>query len=153
MDKEPGTFSAWFFITTSAEGMDKTIPLVGDKGYHMAAKKNVARPDHDGAHRRQYLLNKKKILATQNICAICGKPVDKTLAYPHPLSACVDHIIPIAKGGHPSDIDNLQLAHWQCNRAKSDKLVGTEQDFKEKRERAKVIGNRNLPQSADWLNY
>lgn len=115
-------------------------------------KKKTARPDHDGPHRKQYEINKQKILATQSICGICGKPVDMHLKYPHPLSPCVDHIIPIAKGGHPSDIDNLQLAHWQCNRAKSDKIAGTKQDYEAKRERAKVIGNRNLPLSADWLN-
>ena len=111
------------------------------------------RPDHDGPHRRQYEINKQKILATQSICGICGKPVDMQLKYPHPLSACVDHIIPIAKGGHPSDIDNLQLAHWQCNRAKSDKIAGTKEDFENKMEKAKVIGNRNLPLSADWIHF
>lgn len=111
------------------------------------------RPDHDGSHRRQYEINKQKILATQSICGICGKPVDMQLKYPHPLSACVDHIIPIAKGGHPSDIDNLQLAHWQCNRAKSDKIAGTKEDFENKKEKAKVIGNRNLPLSADWIHF
>ena len=111
------------------------------------------RPDHDGSHRKQYEINKKKIMATQTICGICGKPVDFELKYPHPLSACVDHIVPISKGGHPSDISNLQLAHWTCNRAKSDKVAGSAEDFAEKKERAKVIGNRNLPLSADWINY
>jgi 5-methylcytosine-specific restriction endonuclease McrA len=62
------------------------------------------------------------------------------------MSACVDHIIPVAKGGHPSALENLQLAHWTCNRQKSDKL------YREKRE-PKVVGNRNLPQSKDWANY
>ena len=119
----------------------------------MPPAKKSPRLDHDGAHRKQYEINKKKILATQGICGICGKPVDMSLKYPHPLSACVDHIIPIAKGGHPSDINNLQIAHWQCNRAKSDKLVGSEQDFRDKKEKAKVIGNRNLPLSADWINF
>lgn len=119
----------------------------------MASKKTTPRLDHDGQHRKQYEINKKKILASQNICGICGKPVDKTLKYPDPMSACIDHIIPIAKNGHPSDISNLQLAHWCCNRAKSDKIAGSVEDFKEKRERAKVIGNRNLPLSADWINY
>lgn len=109
------------------------------------------RPDQKGPQRNQYDLNKKKILATEDVCGICGKVVDKTLKYPNPLSACIDHIIPIAKGGHPSDISNLQLAHWQCNRAKSDKMIGTEEDFRNKKEKAKVIGNRNLPLSADWL--
>lgn len=57
------------------------------------------------------------------MCGICGKPVDFTYKYPHPLSLYIDHIIPVAKGGHPSDLDNLQLAHWTCNRQKSDKLI------------------------------
>lgn len=64
------------------------------------------------------------------------------------MSATVDHIIPVAKNGHPSDITNLQLAHWTCNRQKSDKI------FKQGHETKKqVIGNRNLPQSMDWMNY
>ena len=82
------------------------------------------RPDQNGAHRKQFERNKKKIYATQEVCAICGKPVDFSLRYPHPLSPCIDHIIPVSKGGHPSDINNLQLAHWTCNRQKSDKLSG-----------------------------
>ena len=81
------------------------------------------RPDKDGAHRLAFERNKKKILATQTVCGICGKPVDKSLQFPHPLSPCIDHIVPVAKGGHPSDIENLQLAHWTCNRQKSDKLL------------------------------
>lgn len=113
----------------------------------------TGRPDQKGEHRKLYRLNKRKILATQSICAICGKPVDKKIKYPDPLSPCVDHIIPVAKGGHPSDISNLQLAHWACNRAKSDKIVGTESDFKLKRDRAKIVGNRNLPLATDWLTF
>ena len=116
----------------------------------MSAPKET-RPDQKGPQRNQYDLNKKKILATQDICGICGKAVDKSLKYPHPLSACIDHIIPVSKGGHPSDISNLQLAHWTCNRAKSDKFAGTEKDFQNKKEKARVVGNRNLPLSADWL--
>ena len=80
----------------------------------MQQKRN--RPDKDGTHRGAFEKNKKKIYATQTVCGICGKPVDFSLKYPHPLSACIDHIIPIAKGGHPSDIENMQLAHWTCNR-------------------------------------
>ena len=81
------------------------------------------RPDQNGTHRGIFEKNKKRIYATQNVCGICGRDVDFSLKYPHPLSPCIDHIIPIAKGGHPSDIDNLQLAHWTCNRQKSDKII------------------------------
>lgn len=110
------------------------------------AKRN--RPDHDGTHRLAFERNKKKIFATCSVCGICGKPVDFSLKYPHPMSACIDHIIPVSKGGHPSDISNLQLAHFCCNRQKSDKLqqpktsVQTEQ-----------MSNRVLPQSCDWTAY
>lgn len=98
------------------------------------------RPDRSGTHRAQFDKNKKKIYATQTTCGICGKPVDFNLKYPHPLSPCIDHIVPVSKGGHPSDIDNLQLAHWTCNRQKSDKLVPSKEKAHEE-----DIGNRVLP--------
>lgn len=106
------------------------------------------RPDREGAHRQAFARNKKKILATQTVCGICGKPVDKTLKAGDPLAPVIDHIVPVNKNGHPSDIENLQLAHWTCNRQKSDKL------FKNPEARQpKVIGNRNLPQTVDWTKY
>ena len=107
------------------------------------------RPDREGPHRRTFDKNKKRIFATQTVCGICGRPVDFTLVYPHPLSACIDHIIPVAKGGHPSDIDNLQLAHWTCNRQKSDKLV----EKKKQTEGTEIISNRVLPHTVDWMHF
>lgn len=80
------------------------------------------RPDHDGKDKRKYLQNKKKILASQSVCGVCGRPVDMSLKYPHPMSATVDHIIPVAKGGG-SELSNLQLTHLWCNRQKSDRLL------------------------------
>jgi|GEM_PF-242010 len=109
----------------------------------------IERPDRSGAHQQQFRANKKRIYATQNVCGICGRPVDFSLKYPHPLSACIDHIIPIAKGGHPSDISNLQLAHWCCNRQKSDKLV-EKQVFDQSVE---LLSNRILPQTFDWKTF
>ena len=108
------------------------------------------RPDQQGTHRAQFEKNKKRIYATQSTCGICGLPVDFSQKYPHPLSPCIDHIIPISKGGHPSDIDNLQLAHWICNRQKSDKVSNSEgNEGKEKIN----IGNEALPWSLDWMAY
>ncbi|MDO7872961.1 MAG: HNH endonuclease signature motif containing protein [Enterococcus casseliflavus] len=105
------------------------------------------RADRQGPHRVAFEKNKRVLLKTHNTCGICGKPIDKTLKAPHPLSPVVDHIVPINKGGHPSSIENLQLAHWTCNRQKSDKLYFV------KDEAPKVVGNRNLPQSTDWASY
>ena len=96
---------------------------------------------------------KKVILATQDICGICGNPVDKTLKWPHPLCPTVDHIIPIIKGGHPTDLHNLQLAHWCCNRQKSDKLAQQIREAKPEEPEGAEINNRDLPLSTDWTKY
>ena len=126
----------------------ETIPRLKDTGvYDMPAK---FRPDRDGTHRKQFEKNKAWIYATQDVCGICGRPVDKTLKYPHPLSKCIDHIIPVSKGGHPSDKDNLQLAHWTCNRQKSDKLFESKGIVTDE---SMAISNRLLPQSINWLEY
>jgi 5-methylcytosine-specific restriction endonuclease McrA len=110
------------------------------------------RADDIGQHKTAFDKNRKRILATQSICGICGRPVDKSLRYPNPMAPSIDHIIPIDRGGHPSDIDNLQLAHWTCNRQKSDKLLKERKDT-EALERASVLSNRNLPQSRDWTRF
>lgn len=122
------------------------IILEPEKAY--GGESPVKRPDQNGRHRGAFEKNKKIIYATQEVCGICGKPVDFSLKYPHPLSPCIDHIIPVAKGGHPSDITNLQLAHWTCNRQKSDKLVSGKIQ-----QQVEVISNRVLPQSMDWTSY
>ena len=123
-----------------------TATLTGSflfKGNNMAIK----RLDRVGTHRSQFDKNRKKIYATQTICGICGKPVDFSLKFPDPMSPTIDHIIPVAKGGHPSDIDNLQLAHFYCNRQKSDRLAKVV--FIEDKE----VSNYDLPLSCDWISY
>lgn len=115
-------------------------------GGYMATTKRY-RPDKDGTHRATFDKNKKRIYATQSVCALCGRPVDFSLKFPDPMSPTIDHIIPIAKGGHPSDIENLQLAHLACNRKKADK--GVKVVFKTD----ETINSRVLPQSMDWKTY
>ena len=100
------------------------------------------RPDRNPQIRAQYEHNKKIILATQSVCGICGKPVDKTLKYPDPMSPTVDHIIPVAKHGDPVSLDNLQLAHRYCNRMKSDSLPDGNKNTKKE--------TCQLPQSVNW---
>lgn len=115
------------------------------------AKAKRYRPDMDGAWQTLYEKNRRQILATQEVCALCGQPVDKRLKFPHPMSATIDHIIPVAKGGHPAAMDNLQLAHLICNQTKSTKLV-IEQNKGLVKE-TETISNRDLPKTVDWLRY
>lgn len=51
-------------------------------------------------------------------CCTCG---NSTYNEPNLLLE-IDHIIPVAKGGCTTE-DNLQTLCWKCNRAKSDKIV------------------------------
>lgn len=90
----------------------------------MSESSVARRKDRIGQHNTAFLKNRKRILMSQDICYICGRVVDKSLDQNNPMSAQVDHIIPLAKGGHPSDISNLALTHKICNNRKSDKLIG-----------------------------
>lgn len=110
----------------------------------MPAKQS--RPDRDGWAKSTYQKARKKIFATQSVCAICGRPVNFDLKFPDPWSPTVDHITPISKGGNPADIANMQLAHLQCNRMKAAK-TGALPAVKES------YGNRNLPLSLDYSVY
>lgn len=56
------------------------------------------------------------------ICGICGEPVDKDLKHPDPMSASLDHVHPLAKGGHHT-YSNTQLGHLVCNIRKNDKVA------------------------------
>jgi 5-methylcytosine-specific restriction endonuclease McrA len=51
------------------------------------------------------------------ICQLCRLPVPSDRRFPDPLSASIDHIVPISKGGSDT-ADNVQLAHLSCNKQK-----------------------------------
>lgn len=103
----------------------------------------LKRADRIGQHNTAFQKNRKRILSVGGRCAICGKMVDTSLKRPHPLAPEVDHIVPIAKGGHPSAMDNLQLTHSVCNRKKGSALAkGTE-------DKAEDV----IKWSTNWLNY
>lgn len=53
----------------------------------------------------------------QGRCGICDKPVTREYQHPHSLSASIDHVRALSKGGEHS-YDNTQLAHLGCNSRK-----------------------------------
>lgn len=124
------------------------------KGAHArtASGLNETRPDRTYL-RAQFQANKKIILATQSVCAICGRPVDKSLKSPDPMSASIDHIIPVSKHGDPVAMDNLQLTHRACNRAKSDKLPGVPLTGPNKGQKIGPPPAPRFPLSQNWSNF
>lgn len=55
------------------------------------------------------------------MCGLCQQPVDPAVLFPDHMSASLDHIVPIARGGSHTRA-NVQCAHWICNSHKSDSL-------------------------------
>jgi 5-methylcytosine-specific restriction endonuclease McrA len=55
------------------------------------------------------------------MCRLCGLPIDPEVAWPDPMSASVDHIVPLSRGGSHS-MSNVQSAHLSCNSRKADKI-------------------------------
>lgn len=80
----------------------------------MPKPKNKDTRTSDAIYRR----NRAKTLAPNPlICAWCGKPINKKLKFPHPLSPTADHINPVAKGGN--NRGKLQPMHLKCNQQKN----------------------------------
>lgn len=57
------------------------------------------------------------------VCRLCHRSVDSELAWPHPMSASLDHLVPLSEGGAHSK-ENTALAHLRCNVRKGNRAVG-----------------------------
>jgi endogenous inhibitor of DNA gyrase (YacG/DUF329 family) len=69
-------------------------------------------------------VHRQEIFKRDNFtCQICHKKINLKYKFPHPLSATIDHIIPLAKGG-THEPKNCQTAHMICNSNKRDLLQG-----------------------------
>jgi 5-methylcytosine-specific restriction endonuclease McrA len=53
-------------------------------------------------------------------CLYPDIPVSRSVTYPHPIFASLDHVVPLAKGG-THERSNLVTAHLRCNIAKGDR--------------------------------
>jgi endogenous inhibitor of DNA gyrase (YacG/DUF329 family) len=105
------------------------IPEYGNKRRGYCSRQCMNRSINRNAHhiRRIRLKNgfiesvyKARIFKRDNgMCQICGKKVSIKQKAPHPYSASLDHIIPLAKGG-THEPKNVRLVHFICNSIKSD---------------------------------
>lgn len=80
-------------------------------------------PRH-GRNTGQWVRTRAKVLAGRPPCYLCGKDIDYDGPFKdergklNPWGPVVDHIEPMAKGGNPYDLGNLQAAHRRCNGSK-----------------------------------
>ena len=96
----------------------------------------MSNPRRANGHRRNQV--RRRVLAEESECWLCGGHVDKTLGMiagqhgkrcvnpdcpgcvPHPMSATVDEVVPVAMGGDPLARANCRLAHRACNIKRGD---------------------------------
>lgn len=88
----------------------------------------------NGARRRAI---RARLLASQDVCAICGQAIDKALKTPHPMSPEVDEVVPVSRGGDPLDIRNCRLVHRICNLRRGNRPDG-------------AATTAPVPHSRDW---
>lgn len=57
------------------------------------------------------------------VCHLCSSTIESTLAYPDPMAASIDHLIPVSLESSPGHVSwNLAAAHLQCNYRKGTTL-------------------------------
>jgi 5-methylcytosine-specific restriction endonuclease McrA len=88
-----------------------------------------------GRSGRPYRRVRAELKAQRLPCHICGKAIDYSLQANDPMSFAMDHVNPMARGGHPLARSNVRAAHRRCNSAKGVKDV------------ADVV---IIPSSRDW---
>lgn len=57
------------------------------------------------------------------VCHLCGKKVNPAKKHPHNASPAIDHLVPLALGGHHTRA-NVALAHLLCNSRKGVRAAG-----------------------------
>jgi 5-methylcytosine-specific restriction endonuclease McrA len=76
------------------------------------------------ANGSKYRRLRRQVLASDDRCCLCGGYVDRSLRSPHPMSATVEHLIPISKGGGVYAESNLGIAHRICNLRRGNRMPG-----------------------------
>ena len=81
----------------------------------------------NGAARRRA---QSRLRAEALPCWMCGIPIDYSAPKGDPMSFQVDELVPVSKGGSPTDRANLAPAHACCNNWRKAKSVATVQAVK-----------------------
>jgi 5-methylcytosine-specific restriction endonuclease McrA len=58
---------------------------------------------------------RRRLVRSAEVCAICGRLLDRTAPARSRWSPSVDHIVPLHLGGAPFDPSNLRVTHFGCN--------------------------------------
>lgn len=112
----------------SLDGCNRPAQARGLCGSHYSAEWARANPDRKSAGAGRYRARKLAAFVEDVIpsdvferdrwtCHICGKKISRNLKFPDVMSATVDHVIPLSRGGEHS-MQNVRAAHMGCNCSK-----------------------------------
>lgn len=88
--------------------------------------------EKQGRNHRAYRAKTAKLRKRADTCWICGKWIDRSLDYRHPMSWTADHVTPLTKGGKL--LGEMRPAHRSCNSRRGNRVPERPQ----------------LPTSRDW---
>lgn len=119
------------------QGSSRCNPHADEYRLRTAAEYRVRYRDTQRASHARYRALKRKAMVERFLhveiferdgwlCQLCGLPIDRDAAWPHPMSVSLDHIVPLSLGGAHSRA-NTQCAHISCNIGKSNRYDGYQQ--------------------------
>lgn len=80
-----------------------------------------ANPRYANGSRRRALAKRVKAMCAP--CWMCGLPIDATRKAGDPLAFELDELVPVSKGGSPTDPANVAGAHRCCNQWRGNRSV------------------------------
>ena len=90
---------------------------------------------------RPYRRRRARVLSAERLwCHLCGSEIDKSLRWPHPLSATADHITAVADGGW--NLGPLAPAHKRCNEERGAKDLRAYDEYRATRAAGRAAMSR-----------
>lgn len=117
----------------SRESCDSPAIAKGLCGSHYAREWAGRNPERSRDHRRARRARLRdarvehvdfaEVLARDAwMCGLCSEPIPRDAVWPDRLTASLDHVIPLSRGGEHS-MGNVQASHLGCNSSKGNRLA------------------------------
>lgn len=120
---EPTDGSAWVRVEYTCEGCGQTFRSKDDARIRFCSQSCSQSATNFARRVARYGSDSESFARTDIferdgwICGLCNEEIDQWLGWPDPMSASLDHIVPLSQGGAHSRA-NTQATHLRCNIAK-----------------------------------
>lgn len=125
-NRQPRTFKAVTCTVCATQFITLNVDVTCSatcQALHKAAMRREGKHKRRAIEKMAYVspVYRLAIYARDNwTCGLCQGPIDRTARAPEALSASIDHVVPLSKGG-THEPSNVQAAHFLCNARKGDR--------------------------------